>query len=139
MKRLNGWHRLWLLACTIYLLVVTAVAFLRFPTRESVTLTETIPFLATSTLLAMQSAKQEEWVTRTVDGMEIQMLSTMDEMQRLAYVQQNQEAVTSALIRKRRDYALVAFLCWVIPCGVAAALGYGFAWVRRGFRAQTAA
>src|SRR6266704_6673789 len=139
MMRLSGWVRLWMLLSVIYLGVVTAISTMMLPSENSVTSADVLRYLSTPTLLKMKvAAKSDEWTEEKRGHRSIPVPIRLSQTERSAFLAEYETAFASALRDKRQAHALIALLWWVAPCTILALLGYGIAWVRRGFREPNA-
>lgn len=134
MSRLNGWHRLWILASTLYLLVVLAGAYVSFPGDSDVSRTEVLPYVSTRSLMLMRNEEQEQqWPEVVVDGVRFAVPSQLDETAAREFRDDYLQARRSALRSKRASHSILALAWWAVPSLLLLALGFGIAWVRRDF------
>lgn len=134
MRRLNSWHRLWILASTLYLLVVLAGAYASFPGDSDVSRSEVLPYVSTRSLMLMRNDEEEhKWPEVVVDGVRFAVPSQLDQAAAREFRKDYLQARRSALRNKRTSHSMLALAWWAVPSLLLLALGFGIAWVRRAF------
>lgn len=72
---------------------------------------------------------REPWVKRYCE-------SLLGRLERSGRANQMREATSTAILKLRINWFLLAFAEWIGPCIAIYLLGFGIAWVRRGFQNQ---
>jgi hypothetical protein len=142
--RLNGWQRLWALIGVLYGVLVVGVCYFNFPRFESVThqggfynqfsieqrslLAGNGEFVKEQTETGQQVEFPNGHVMTFKPGVTEEQIGTVAR----AYAQ----AVQTVLSSHRVNFTLHAVLAWLVPSLGLYAIGWGIAWVRRGFREQ---
>ena len=160
---MNGWQRLWLVLCVLYVVPVATVLYLGWPTpaqthhredfvtRMPADVQKDVIASYTSEFTMKQALKrlpQERSKKVTVAELDLLYAETIAFPNGAILLVQGQAARTSegrfakaywdvveAEVRaERRTMAWQMALVWLIPCLMLYALGWATAWVRRGFR-----
>jgi len=140
-KRLNGWQRLWVLICVIYLILVSFGCYEEMPKKSSVfdewsyDMIEVVkrndPRLKELSLWEIKSKyrdiKDEELIKRIRNKFE----NYKSEFQEID--QKYQKELDVLLLRKFKTLG-VFFLYWIIPSVVLYLIGLSIWWVYKGFR-----
>ena len=143
-RRLNGWHRLWIVIAGFWTILVGGFAYLDWPTTGSVGSYEVFSRMPRSTKWVLRDAGEPNFTPRTtspsqrdetvdIAGHSVTFLAGVPEDRMNLTAKAYATALRSALDDRRKDHALQMLLAWTIPPIVLYVVGWSLAWVRRGF------
>ena len=141
--KLNGWQRLWVLASSIYFVIVGVYVVLDFPQPESLShdkeLVKKLSPQSKSLLVPEDKAgwqNAEDWGTdvEIPNGSRLSFRKGVPEKD-MAVASKEYWGLISTTTNERR-WSLVGFcaLWWLVPCTVLYIFGWGIGWVYRGFQ-----
>ena len=131
---MNGWHRLWVFSSALYLGLVAFVGWSTFPNPKSIEGHEILRNLSDHSLELLAAAKDKQVNKKEEEGVIYYVIDGLGAAEAKSLKEDSIAATDSALHSRRLQFLLSAFAAWVLPCLVAYVLGWGIAWIRRGFR-----
>jgi hypothetical protein len=139
--KLNGWQRLWVFVCVLYLLVVVVVSAFVFPSWETVGNFDSMVARLHPEERALVVAPGDSG-TDSTGGTRIEfpgghilvIRDGLTEAQQNAVAGAIAQVVESELAKERKSFLMHAILAALIPCALLYGLGWAVAWVRRGFQ-----
>jgi hypothetical protein len=147
--KLNGWQRLWVVVAVLWMLPVLVYVFALWPRAGAITkaqvydrmtqedgrrLDDYWPVIAAE--YGGTSSESRLHVVEpsvNVDGYSLEFSegTTPEDMKRTT--EGFHDGLRQALLRTRLSFTGLALTVWVVPVMMLYALGWGIAWVRRGF------
>lgn len=143
--KLGGWHRLWILACVLYLCVVAGGAFILYPKKSSVSVWQVFEKMPPESGKKLKNY-HEDCLSMGVSSQSFLRVGFEDSHHELffprsiskeelgALSDEFHDAIPITLKHKQRSFLLWTPLFWVIPCIVLYILGRSIGWVYRGFK-----
>lgn len=144
--KLDGWHRLWILICIIYLAVVVSYVIIEYPKAEQIQHTaEYYRELSTeSAQMIVSTSSQEKSLGEHIEvempnGHIIVFKDEYPEKEFKKVCLEYWDLVEQKATEKRVNFLIYAFLFWIVPCIGIYAFGWGISWVYKGFKSNNAA
>ena len=143
--KLNGWQRLWVLASSIYFVIISAYVFVEFPQPERITHDRAyVKRLSAQSQTLMVPEDKEGWQNAEDWGTDVEMpngtrlsfkkgVSEKD----MSVAAKEYWALITATANERR-WSLVgsAALWWLVPSIALYIFGWAIGWVYRGFQSK---
>jgi hypothetical protein len=140
-RRLNGWQRLWVLICVIYLIVVSLVCYVEMPKKSSIfdkwayDMIEVVkrndPQLKDSPTWLIKSAYEDINDEEIIQRIRNKFENYKSEFQK---IDKRYKKQLDALPSKKLKTLGVFFLFWIIPSILLYLFGWSIGWVYKGFR-----
>ena len=140
MMRLGGWWRLWVFLSLVWILAISAYAYMTWPSEAQAAHHPAFIYQLEAkqreTLVADGAASTGTAVDMP-NGYRLQFKMGVEELAYTAVARAYQEITVRAQTEARREHLRIIAALALIPSAVLAALGAGVAWVRRGFKKGT--
>ncbi len=144
--KLNGWHRLLILLCIIYLAVVVSYVIIEFPKAKNIQhSTEFYSKLSKKSAQMIEPATSEKETpeesikVKMPNGHIIAFKNKYPEKEAEVVCLEYWRLVEQKAKEKRVHLLLYAFLFWLVPCFGLYAFGWGISWVYKGFKSDKTA
>jgi hypothetical protein len=143
--RLNGWHRLWLVAVALWALLIAALAYARWPTAASVEPDDVYARMPRSTKWILRDAGEplfrptrdirppSDSIIIDIDGHSVAFLAGAPDDTVTTTVNAYSAALRETMHANRVRYAQELFAWWAAFAIALYLAGWIVAWVRRGF------
>ena len=135
--RLGGWHRTWVLLCTIYLAAVVIIAYLFLPSETTHPHSDKIydGMARESIAMLVTDPSKNDIVSVEIHNGHILRFPAGTSIEKMELVANDYaRSLSQVVATERRRYLLVTLILWLGPCLTIYALGWGIHWVHRGFR-----
>lgn len=137
--RINGWHRLWILASFLTLVAFAFYVSASWPSEQSVH--HSIAFYdvldPNARAQIAESESSSNAGVQMPNGHVIYLKPEVAASRKTEALLQYQAAVATALRSKQAHLIFQAFIGWLASCIAALVVGHLVAWVIRGFREST--
>jgi len=141
--KLNGWQRLWVLASSIYLVIVGIYVVHDFPQPERLSHDkELVKKLSPQSKSFLVPEDKEGWQSAEDWGADVDMPNRSRLSFRKGVPERDMAAASKeyweliSTTTNERRWSLIGFgaLCWLVPSIALYVFGWGVGWVYRGFR-----